>query len=205
LSFRLAEFFVQADFVAEMYLAILARGEVVMGRKALDSRSVYFSGRGRPSEAPDPAVAVQAAQAPQSLRAVIGRLRGGDELVVQRLEDLGGDLVDILGAVERLHRRRVRLKVLQDDLDSASGRMADVLCGLRLAADVERRLRATTWKREIEDVRERGAFRAGRPRLLSVEEVAAMRADGLGATEIARRLKVSRWTVYRTLKRLEPA
>jgi hypothetical protein len=190
--------------ISETCVEMLLRDGVVMAHRALDSRSVYYPGRG----AEQPLAVAQPppeAQTPQSLRAVIGSLRGGDELVVQRLEDLGQDLADILGAVERLHRRRVRLKVLQDDLDSASGRMADVLCGLRLAADVERRLRATTWKREIADVRERGAFRSGRPRLLSVEEVAALRAEGLGATEIARRLKVSRWTVYRTLKRLEPA
>jgi len=174
-----------------------------MGRKALDGRSVFF-----PVVAAPPVATAEAAPSPPSppsLRAVIGSLRGGDELIVERLEDLGEDLAGILGAVERLRRRQVRLKVLQDDLDSASGRMADVLCGLRLAADVERRLRATSWKREIDDVRERGAFRAGRPRLLGVDEVAALRAEGLGATEIARRLKVSRWTVYRTLKRLDGA
>lgn len=44
----------------------------------------------------------------------------------------------------------------------------------------------------------------GRPRKVSAAVVAQLRAEGCGATEIGRRLKVSRWTVYRAIRRLAP-
>jgi DNA invertase Pin-like site-specific DNA recombinase len=94
------------------------------------------------------------------------------------------------------------VKVLQEDLDSEAVGMAQLLRGLQVAADFQRRAKRQGWRSEIEAAREAGAFRAGRPRL-KLDNVAELRAQGLGATEIARRLNVSRWSVYRRLKQLE--
>jgi DNA invertase Pin-like site-specific DNA recombinase len=137
-----------------------------------------------------------------SVESVLVRLREGDELIVERLEDLGSELADVVRTLENIQRRRVRLKVVRDDLDSDAVGIAHLLRGLRVAADFQRRARRKGWRTEIEAAREAGAFKSGRPRL-QLDNVAELRAQGLGATEIARRLNVSRWSVYRRLKQLE--
>jgi DNA invertase Pin-like site-specific DNA recombinase len=137
-----------------------------------------------------------------SVESVLVGLREGDELVVERLEDLGSELAEVVRTLEKIQRKRVRVKVLQEDLDSEAVGMAQLLRGLQVAADFQRRAKRQGWRSEIEAAREAGAFRAGRPRL-KLDNVAELRAQGLGATEIARRLNVSRWSVYRRLKQLE--
>ena len=39
----------------------------------------------------------------------------------------------------------------------------------------------------------------GRPATIKAEEIAALKAEGLGASEIARRLKIGRASVYRMM------
>ena len=50
----------------------------------------------------------------------------------------------------------------------------------------------------ISAARLRGVYK-GRPASIDATKVAALNAEGLGATEIAKRLKVGRATVYRLL------
>jgi DNA invertase Pin-like site-specific DNA recombinase len=50
----------------------------------------------------------------------------------------------------------------------------------------------------ISAAKARGVYK-GRPPSIDVAKVAAFKADGLGATEIANRLKVGRASVYRVL------
>lgn len=137
-----------------------------------------------------------------SVESVLVSLREGDELVVERLEDLGSELAEVVRTLEKIQRKRVHLKVLREDLDSDSADMANLLRGLQVAADFQGRAKREGWRVEIEAAREAGAFKAGRPRL-KLDGFAELRAQGLGATEIARRLNVSRWSVYRRLKQLE--
>jgi DNA invertase Pin-like site-specific DNA recombinase len=136
-----------------------------------------------------------------SVESVLVNLRAGDELVVERLEDLGSELAEVVRTLEKIQRKRVHLKVLQEDLDSDRAGMAHLLRGLQVAADFEGRAKREGWRAGIEAAREAGAFKTGRPRL-KLDGIAELRAQGLGATEIARRLNVSRWSVYRRLKQL---
>ncbi|THD76228.1 MAG: recombinase family protein [Phenylobacterium sp.] len=137
---------------------------------------------------------------------VLVRLGEGDELVVERLEDLGGELGEVVRTLEQLQLKRVHLKVLREGLDSASGDMAATLSGLRAAAEFQQRTKHEAWRRGIDAAREAGAFRGGRPRkTLDLDVLAELRTQGVGATEIARRLNVSRWSVYRRLKQLDGA
>lgn len=137
-----------------------------------------------------------------SVESVLVSLREGDELIVERLEDLGSELAEVVRTLERIQRRRVHLKVIREDLDSEAVGMAHLLRGLRVAAEFEGRAKREGWRAGIEAAREGGAFKTGRPRL-KLDNVAELRAQGLGATEIARRLNVSRWSVYRRLKQLK--
>ena len=54
------------------------------------------------------------------------------------------------------------------------------------------------WHEGISAARLRGVHK-GRPASIAAAKVAALKAEGLGATEIAKRLKVGRASVYRLL------
>nr|WP_246352608.1 helix-turn-helix domain-containing protein [Sphingomonas xinjiangensis] len=56
-------------------------------------------------------------------------------------------------------------------------------------------------KRGIEAAKAKGVYK-GRPATISPDAVRELRAEGLGATEIAKRLKIGRASVYRALAAL---
>jgi len=132
-----------------------------------------------------------------------GRVRPGGELVVARLDDLASSLEDLSALLRRAAARGVRLR-FADARVAASDAEAEVLVkGILLAADFQARLTAMRLRDQVVRARQYGGFRPGRPRKLDAEQVARLRADGLGATAIARELGVARASVYRKLKEIE--
>jgi DNA invertase Pin-like site-specific DNA recombinase len=129
----------------------------------------------------------------------------GDEVVVPQLDDLGASLDEVLLTLGRARRRRVSIHVVGMAFRTGDGQAPAIVRALRAAAEFQDRLASRRWAREIEAARQGGAFRTGRPRKVSLAAVADLRARGLGAAEIARRLNVSRWTVYRKIAELRRA
>ena len=57
--------------------------------------------------------------------------------------------------------------------------------------------------RNVKKITRRGCFRdKGRPPSIDIAKVRAMKAEGLGASEIAKALKIGRASVYRLMERL---
>ena len=75
--------------------------------------------------------------------------------------------------------------------------------GLLLAADFQARLTEARLRETVADARERGLFPPGRPRTVSAERVAELRAAGVGPGAIAAELGVARSSIYRKLKEIE--
>ena len=69
---------------------------------------------------------------------------------------------------------------------------------LGVFAEFETNLRRERQMEGINAARLRGVYK-GRPPSIDAAKVAALKAEGLGATEIAKRLKVGRASVYRLL------
>jgi len=105
----------------------------------------------------------------------------GDQLAVARLDQLGGAGRAILAVMDRLDARGASLKVLEPDLDSRGAGGAALRAALEAVAAVE----------------PPGPFPRRRP---AAQEIRALRRAGVGPVEIARRLGVSRMTVWRKLK-----
>jgi len=119
------------------------------------------------------------------LRSILEFIGEGDQLVVSRLEQLGGGGRVILGVLERLERRGASLRVLSPDLSSHGPGGAALRAALEAVAAVETPPLA----------RQR--------RAAATQDIRALQRAGVGPVEIARRLGVSRMTVWRKLKALE--
>jgi DNA invertase Pin-like site-specific DNA recombinase len=120
------------------------------------------------------------------LASILDFIGSGDQLVVTRLGDLGGSARALLDVVERLQARGASLHVLDT--------------GLTTEADDGRTLRTVLETLAGVEPASAGRRRRGAP---APEEIKALQDAGVGPVEIARRLGVSRMTVWRKLRALE--
>ena len=143
-------------------------------------------------------------QRPQ-LERLFDQLREGDTLVVwrlDRLDRLGRSLRHLVTLVEELDTRGVGFRALDQQIDTttASGRLQIHL--FAALAEFERELGRERTHAGLQAARARGR-RGGRPRALSGDQVAVVRAmyDSREhtVTAIAGVLGVSRATIYREL------
>jgi DNA invertase Pin-like site-specific DNA recombinase len=123
----------------------------------------------------------------QTLTAILDFIGIGDELAVIRLSHLGATPRDLLGALERLEERDATLIVLEPALNSRGA------SGLALRAALE----------AVVELEQDPAPR--RRTVAPAQEIIALQRAGVGPVEIARRLGVSRMTVWRKLKAGEAA
>jgi DNA invertase Pin-like site-specific DNA recombinase len=107
-----------------------------------------------------------------------------DQLVVTRLVHLGPSARCVLEVLDRLEQRGASLYVYEPELNSegAGGR------ALRAALEAVASLEPAS---------------AGRRRRPAAQEIRELQRAGVGPVEIARRLGVSRMTVWRKLKAVE--
>jgi len=121
-----------------------------------------------------------------TLSSILDFIGSGDQLVVMRLDRLALTGRGLLDAVERLEARGASLSVLEPELSSQGA------TGRALRAVLE----------AISDLEPTGRRR--RP-AAAAHEIFALQRAGVGPVEIARRLGVSRMTVWRKLKAVETA
>lgn len=118
------------------------------------------------------------------LTSILDFIGPGDELVVTRLRDLGASCRAAIEVLERLEGRGAHLFIADADLhsDGPGGR------ALRAA---------------LESVAALEPAGPARRRPAVTDEIRQLQRAGVGPVEIARRLGVSRMTVWRKLKSLE--
>ncbi|RYE37922.1 MAG: recombinase family protein, partial [Hyphomicrobiales bacterium] len=135
---------------------------------------------------------------PELARA-IDQLRPGDHLVVTRLDRLARSVADLHSLIALIGAAGAAFRCLQQsgvDTSSSTGKL--MLAVLGAVAEFENDIRRERQRDGIEKAKERGAY-AGRPATISRAAIATMKAEGLGPTAIAARLKISRASVYRLL------
>lgn len=124
-------------------------------------------------------------------------LREGDVLVFTRLDRIGRSLIDLVGIGAALRDKGVEIRCLQQPVDTttAEGRL---LWGiLATVAEFEVDLKRERQREGIERAKAEGRRIGGRKAKATRERIAPLKAEGLGATEIARRLGCSVRSVYR--------
>jgi DNA invertase Pin-like site-specific DNA recombinase len=132
------------------------------------------------------------------LATIIEFLREGDELIVTRLDRLGRDTRDVLNIVHECEQRGAYVTVLDPHVSTRGDMGHVILTVLGMVAQMERRFIKERQREGIAQARARGAYAGGKPRL-DYSLVWNLYNEGLGPSEIAKRIKCSRMQVYRVL------
>ena len=136
------------------------------------------------------------------LKAALEFMRGGDSLVVWKLDRLARSTRQLLETVEALEQRGIGLKILTQNMDttSAGGRL--IFTVFSAIADFEREIIRERTRAGLDAARNRGR-KGGRPRALSdkdLKQARALLADPeITVEDVARRLGVGASTLYRYL------
>jgi DNA invertase Pin-like site-specific DNA recombinase len=139
---------------------------------------------------------VSSVAARAELERAIEFVREGDSLIVTKLDRLARSTAHLLTVAEEHEGKRVALRVLDLNLDTttATGRLLFTMIGA--IAAFEREMMLERQREGIAKAKAEGRY-AGRRPTIDASAVTALRAEGLGASEIARRLGIGRASVYR--------
>ena len=134
----------------------------------------------------------------EELRNVLDFLQAGDVLMVTRIDRLARSIGDLQDIVRELRAKGVTLKATEQPIDTSTAAGKAFLDMLGVFAEFETNLRKERQLEGIAAAKAAGVYK-GRPATIDAAKVTSLKADGLGATEIAKRLGVGRASVYRVL------
>lgn len=125
-------------------------------------------------------------------------MQAGDTLVVTRVDRLARSIRDLQNLVHHLRVKGIGLRATEQPIDMESAAGKAFLDMLGVFAEFETNLRRERQMEGIAKAKKAGVYK-GRPPSVPVDQVKALKAEGLGAAEIGRRLGVGRASVYRAL------
>jgi DNA invertase Pin-like site-specific DNA recombinase len=132
--------------------------------------------------------------------------RKGDTLIVTSLSRLARSVPHLWEIVQHLQNKGVSLRILDLDIDTSTpnGRLMMTLVGG--IVQWEREIMLERQKIGIAKARKEGKFRGRVPTARRQgSEVAKLKAEGVAPSDIAKRLKISRASVYRILSETGPS
>ena len=130
------------------------------------------------------------------LRTILDFIRAGDVIVVTRIDRLARSVADLAVIVRELEAKGAALKALEQPIDTSTAAGRAFLQMLGIFAEFETAIRRERQLEGIAAAKADGVYK-GRKATIKPEAIAALKAEGLGASEIARRLKIARASVYR--------
>ena len=138
-----------------------------------------------------------------ALQALIEYAREGDAVVVYSIDRLARDLRDLQDIISTLNDKGVAISFLSERL-TFSAEADDAFAKLQLQmmgafAEFERNIIKKRQAEGIAKAKAKGVYK-GRKRTIDREAVQRLHRDGVGATEIARRLGIGRASVYKVLR-----
>lgn len=132
------------------------------------------------------------------LETVLQFLRPGDVLMVTRIDRLArsiGDLQDIVRAVKA---KGAVFRATEQPIDTSTAAGKCFLDMLGVFGEFETNLRRERQMEGIAKAKANGVYRGRKPSV-PVDQVKALKAQGVGPAAIAKRLGVARASVYRAL------
>lgn len=126
------------------------------------------------------------------------KVEAGDVILVKKLDRLGRDTADMIQLIKEFDSMGVAIRFLDDGIstEGTMGRMVVTILSAVAQAERQRILERTNEGR-MEAIAK--GIKFGRKPTVDKEKVRLLYAQGTGATEIARRLKIGRSTVYKAL------
>lgn len=135
------------------------------------------------------------------LASALSFIREGDTLVVTKLDRLARSTRHLMEIVGTLEERKAGLRVLDMGLDTSTptGRLMLTLLGG--IAQFEREIMLERQREGIAKAKVEGKYRGRAPTARAkADEVLRLHREGVGGTEIAKRLGIARSSVYRLLE-----
>ncbi|MER5172206.1 recombinase family protein [Thioclava kandeliae] len=136
----------------------------------------------------------------EQFAAALDYIREGDTLVVTKLDRLARSMAHLMTILEELDKKGAHLRILAMNLDTKSSTGKLMLNVLGSVAQFEREIMIERQMEGIAKAKAQGKYKGRKPTAETKrQEVKALHAEGIGPTEIARRLNLGRATVYRIL------
>lgn len=133
------------------------------------------------------------------LATVLDFVREGDTLLVTRIDRLARSLLDLEGIVQALRDKGAHLRATEQPIDTASPAGRAFLQMLGVFAEFETAIRRERQMEGIAKAKAAGVYKGRKPSV-PVERVREMKAEGIGASQIAKDLGIARSSVYEALK-----
>jgi len=127
------------------------------------------------------------------------KIEAGDVVLVKKLDRLGRDTADMIQLIKEFDDLGVSVRFLDDGISTEGTMGKMVVTILSAVAQAERqRILERTNEGRIEAKAKGVQF--GRKRTIDHQKVLEMKAQGHGASDIVKTLKIGRSTVYKILK-----
>ena len=134
------------------------------------------------------------------LAAALDFIREGDTLVVTKLDRLARSIGHLSDITKMLEAKKANLQVLAMGLDTSTATGRLMLNVIGSVAQFERETMLERQREGIAKAKADGKYRGRAPTARArAAEVQALNGQGVGATEIAKRLGIGRASVYRVL------
>ncbi len=138
----------------------------------------------------------------EALAEALEFLRRGDVLVVTKLDRLARSMPHLMEIVTRITDKGAHLRILGSEIDTATSNGRLILNLLGSVAQFEREIMLERQREGIARAKAAGKYKGRKPTdPAKVTEAQRLHREGLGASEIARRVGIGRATVYRVLER----
>jgi DNA invertase Pin-like site-specific DNA recombinase len=132
------------------------------------------------------------------LETVLDFLRKGDELVVTRIDRLARSIGDLQQIVAAVREKGAALRATEQPIDTSTAAGKAFLDMLGVFAEFETNLRRERQMEGIAKAKAAGVYKGRKP-TIDPAVIAKLKAEGVGPSEIAKRLGIGRASVYRVL------
>ena len=133
------------------------------------------------------------------LRTAIEFMRSGDVLMVTKIDRLARSIADLAMLVRDLEKRGIALRCVDQPVDTSTVAGKAFLGMLGVFAEFETNLRKERQLEGIAKAKAEGVYKGRKP-TEKAQEVRRLAAEGLGATEISRKLGLGRTTVHKYIR-----
>jgi len=138
-------------------------------------------------------------QGRDELKTLLDFVREGDELVVTRVDRLARSIRDLQNIVYELDKKGVTLSATEQPINTQTSAGKCFLDMLGVFSEFETNLRKERQMEGIQKAKERGVYKGRKP-TVDAEKVKELKAEGLGASAIAKEMGIGRASVYRALE-----
>lgn len=125
-------------------------------------------------------------------------VRPGDTLLVTRIDRLARSVGDLQDIVRTLKAKGVSLKATDQPIDTSNAAGKAFLDMLSVFAEFETNLRKERQAEGIASAKAKGVYKGRKPSI-KPEAIKELKAQGMGASAIAKTLGIGRASVYRVL------